>query len=128
MHCLLSVLTECLAVPAERDDLLDQLNDDFEDISALLEANKRPTKVKEKRPPRDPDAEHPTAEKRKRDMVPDEPQEGEEEFDRLARELQSEMRAHAVERLKTPEEIAKEEHERLVRPLYASTVASTAAS
>jgi len=93
---------------AERDEMLEQLNSDFNDISKILATNIRPTKAKGDELPAKKGKEG-------KNKEADDPTEKLDEFDALARELATEMRAHATQRLKTPEERAQEERDRLVK-------------
>jgi nucleolar protein 14 len=92
----------------ERDEMLEQLNSDYNDISQILASNIRPTKAK------GDDTPQKKGEERK-DKGKEEKEEPLDDFDALARELATEMRAHATQRLKTPEEVAQEESDRLVK-------------
>jgi nucleolar protein 14 len=94
---------------AERDDMLEQLNSDYNDISQMLASSIRPTKAKSS-----DDTPHKKGEERKQ-KGKEEKEEPLDDFDALARELATEMRAHATQRLKTPEEVAQEERDRLVK-------------
>lgn len=87
----------------ERDEMLEQLNSDFADISALLAPNVRAPKAQKGQD---------GAPVRRKD--PPDGDQGLDEFDAMTRELATEMRAHATQRLKTPEEIAQEERDALV--------------
>ena len=86
---------------AEREDMIDQLNEDFKDISSLLEVR--------------------TTEKTKRGSKNDKKTNDGQvvhggdstDFDVLTRELASEIKARPTDRLKTPEETAKELFETL---------------
>ena len=96
---------------AEREDLIDQLNADFNDISDLLSSKMRPkVKVPKEKVSR---AELKKAEK-SRLLEPLELTET-TDFDSLTKELAVDLKARPSDRLKTPEDIAKEEYERLQR-------------
>jgi nucleolar protein 14 len=85
---------------AEREDMIDKLNDDFKDISSLLDVR---VKEKTKRSGRRPEVavEHSTE------------NEDPTDFDVLTRVLATEIKARPTDRLKTPEESAKELFENL---------------
>lgn len=87
---------------AEREDMIDKLNEDFKDISSLLEV-----RIREK-PKRG------EAKGRKTEPAEDSSEiKDPTDFDVLTRELASEIKARPTDRLKTPEEAAKELFENL---------------
>lgn len=97
---------------AEKDELLEELDGSFADVTALLADKMRPTRKAEREAARAAGEEPPR--RVRRDEAPARVAgEEEDEFDRLARELAGELKAQAADRLKTPEELARAEHDRL---------------
>ena len=112
----------------EDEYILDDLNSKFDDLSGLLAQHRRPTNA-DKKAERDvrhatdgEDAEGDTAEhglskkqlRQKRKAEEMEERLEVDEYDKLAADLATDMKARAADRLKSAEELAKEEHDRLV--------------
>jgi nucleolar protein 14 len=91
---------------AEREDMLEQLNEDFKDISSLLEIRIK-EKVKSKRG--EAKASRQAQEATDSTTGTQDPN----DFDVLTRELASEIKARPTDRMKTPDEQAKEVFETL---------------
>ena len=90
---------------AEREDILEQLNADFKDISSLLDIRVN-EKVKSKRGESKASRQAQEADIASGSQDPN-------DFDVLTRELASEIKARPTDRLKTPDEQAKEVFETL---------------
>ncbi|MGB1592417.1 MAG: Myb-like DNA-binding domain-containing protein, partial [Promethearchaeia archaeon] len=112
----------------EDEYILDDLNSKFDDLSGLLAQHRRPTNA-DKKAERDvrhatdgEDAEGDAAEhglskkqlRQKRKAEEMEERLEVDEYDKLAADLATDMKARAADRLKSAEELAKEEHDRLV--------------
>jgi len=115
---------------AEDEDFLNELNFKFKSLEGMLAQHRRPTNA-DKKAQRDArraedgeeeDGEEEVVSKKEKrlkrkaeELEAAEAEDGEvDEYDKLAAELASDLKARAVDRLKSAEELAKEEHERLV--------------